>query len=61
MSLELSNISTLLKVFKDNSNKIAITDTFKNKKITYKEFLDNSFGIQYELKRNKNIKPGDKI
>ena len=53
MSLEISNISKLLKVFENNQNNIAITDTFRDNKITYKEFLNKSLDILQFLKEKK--------
>ncbi len=61
MSFKISNISKLLKVFDNNHNNIAITDTIKNKKITYKEFLNQSINTIQYLKDRKKIKAGDKI
>ena len=61
MSFKISNISKLLKVFDNNLNNVAITDTIKNKKITYKEFLNQSINTIQYLKDRKKIKAGDKI
>ena len=61
MSFKLSNILKLLKVFKENSNKIIITDTINKKKITYEQFLNSSKDTSEYLKNKKKIKPGDKI
>ena len=60
MSLETSNISKLLKIFEKNQNNIAITDTLRDNKITYKEFLNKSLDILQYLKEKK-IQVGDKI
>ena len=54
MSLETSNISKLLKIFEKNQNNIAITDTLRDNKITYKEFLNKSLDILQYLKEKKN-------
>ena len=61
MSLETSNISKLLKIFEKNQNNIAITDTLRDNKITYKEFLNKSLDILQYLKEKKKIQVGDKI
>ena len=53
MSLETSNISKLLKIFEKNQNNIAITDTLRDNKITYKEFLNKSLDILQYLKEKK--------
>ena len=53
MSLETSNISKLLKIFEKNQNNIAITDTLRDNKITYKEFLNKSLDILQYLKKKK--------
>ena len=56
MSLETSNISKLLKIFEKNQNNIAITDTLRDNKITYKEFLNKSLDILQYLKEKKKFK-----
>lgn len=61
MSFQKSNITTLLSVFKKNSDKIIITDLIKNKKIKYQEFLDLSKNLSNYLEIKKNLKSGDKI
>jgi acyl-CoA synthetase (AMP-forming)/AMP-acid ligase II len=56
-----SNILKLLSVFNKNSNNIAITDIIKNRKITYKEFLNLSTKLTSYLRYKKKLKIGDKI
>ena len=61
MKSRASNILKLLSVFKNNINNIAVTDIIKNRKITYKEFLDLSIKLTGYLKYKKKLKIGDKI
>ena len=61
MNFKLSNTLRLLKVIKENANKIAITDTIKQRKITYSELLDLSYDISINLKKKKNVESGQKI
>ena len=61
LGTRLAQLLKLLSVFNKNSNNIAITDIIKNRKITYKEFLNLSTKLTSYLRYKKKLKIGDKI
>ena len=60
MSFKLRDTSSLLEVFNQRANNIAITDTINKRKITYSQFLNITIDMLKHLK-TKKIKPGDKV
>ena len=60
MSFKLRDTSSLLEVFNQRANNIAITDTINKRKITYSQFLSITIDMLKHLK-TKKIKPGDKV